>query len=307
MFFTSLIALALHAGPADAQLARTFLSANGSDSNTCARAAPCRTLQVAHNKTNAGGEINVLDPAGYGAVTIDKSISIVNEGVGSAGILVTGGGTGITINGGVNDKINLRGLIIEGGGVGQHGIVFNAGKSLTIENCVIRNMTNDGIQFLPTASSSLAVSNSFVADNGNIGIIVYPNGSGAATAEFNRVEVYNSGNQGILVAGGTSNGSVTATIADSVAARNANSGFLVTLPGAASVSLMVARSVSSNNGTGISSNGGANATVRAVQSIITGNNFGWSTTSGGVFLSYGDNAIDGNADDGGIPPLVSKR
>jgi hypothetical protein len=79
------------------------------------------------------------------------------------------------------------------------------------------------------------------------------------------------------------------------------------LPGAASVSLMVARSVSSNNGTGISSNGGANATVRAVQSIVTGNGFGWSTTSGRDFPELRDNAVDGNTDDGGIPPLVSKR
>jgi hypothetical protein len=89
--------------------------------------------------------------------------------------------------------------------------------------------------------------------------------------------------------------------------RNANSGFSRYLAGRGISSLMVARSVSSNNGSGISSNGGANATVRAVQSIVTGNGFGWSTTSGGIFLSYGDNAFDGNTDDRGIPPLVSKR
>src|SRR5262245_11327588 len=101
---------------------RSFISANGSDANPCTPPLPCRTLQAAHNNTTAGGEINMLDPAGYGTVNITKAISIVNDGVGSAGILVPASGTGITINAGATDKINLRGLIIEGAGIGATGI-----------------------------------------------------------------------------------------------------------------------------------------------------------------------------------------
>jgi hypothetical protein len=77
------LALGRLAAPAQAQLARTYVSAaSGNDANDCNRLTPCRTFQAAHNATLANGEITVLDPGGYGAVTITKSISIVNDGVG---------------------------------------------------------------------------------------------------------------------------------------------------------------------------------------------------------------------------------
>src|SRR5262249_9205842 len=81
--------------PAPAQLARTFVSAaTGGDLNNCDRPTPCRTFQRAHDQTLANGEISVRDPGGYGAVTITKAIGIINDGVGQAGVLVSGGGTG---------------------------------------------------------------------------------------------------------------------------------------------------------------------------------------------------------------------
>jgi len=98
-----LFALCLPAGPAQAQLARTFVSAaNGNDNNDCGRPTPCRTFQSAHDKTLAGGEITVVDPGGYGAVMITKAISIINDGVGEAGMLVSGGLNGITISAGAS-------------------------------------------------------------------------------------------------------------------------------------------------------------------------------------------------------------
>src|SRR5437763_8402706 len=97
----------LHAAPAQGQT-RMFVAAQGSDSNACSFAAPCRTFQHAHDTVAAGGEIDVLDPAGYGAVTISKSISI--QGHGYAGITAaTPGGSGITVAVGAiaTDKVNL--------------------------------------------------------------------------------------------------------------------------------------------------------------------------------------------------------
>src|SRR5262245_44935120 len=94
------VAAALQSAPAQALNTRSFISANGLDTNACTRTAPCRTLQKAHDETNSGGEISLLDPGGYGTVTITKAISIVNDGVGSTGILVPSAGTGITINAG---------------------------------------------------------------------------------------------------------------------------------------------------------------------------------------------------------------
>ena len=117
---------------------RTFVSGTGTDSGTCTRAAPCKTFAFALTQTAAGGEIDVLDPAGYGAVTITKAISIVNDGVGVAAIGVSSGNA-ITINAGANDSVHLRGLTIEGLGSGLSGILFNSGANLAIENCVIRN------------------------------------------------------------------------------------------------------------------------------------------------------------------------
>src|SRR5262245_51520252 len=110
----------MHVGPAQAQLARTFVSAAiGNDANDCNRLTPCRTFQGAHDKTLANGEITVLDPGGYGAITINKAISIINDGVGEAGMLVSGGVNGVTINGGANDKVSLRGITIKGIGFGS--------------------------------------------------------------------------------------------------------------------------------------------------------------------------------------------
>ena len=309
LLVASLLALGLFAAPAQALNNRSFVSANGLDTNNCQRPTPCRTLAFAITQTNAGGEINMLDPAGYGAVTITKSISIVNDGVGSAGILVPAGGTGIIVNAGATDAVNLRGLIIEGAGVGQIGISFSAGKSLTIENCVIRNLASNGIDFHPLVSSRLAVTGTLVAENGAAGIFVAPTGSGITVkATFTRVELYNNrGEAGLTVTGFASTGTIDATATDSVAAGNADRGFLVAAgAGEAATSLMLVSSVAANNGTGIHAEGTV-ATLRVAQSTITGNTSGWLSTFSGVVLSYGDNYINGNTGGETPPTLIAKR
>src|SRR5215475_12064239 len=179
VLFGTLIALAISSAPAHAQNARSFVSGLGNDANApnCSRTAPCRTFQVAHDSTLASGEISVLDPGSYGAVTITKSISIINDGVGEAGALVSGGLNGININAGANDRISLRGLTVKGIGFGGgNGIVFSTGRFLSVENCVIRAMTGTsvnqfigyGIIFNPSSDAELNVSNTVTFDNGVI-------------------------------------------------------------------------------------------------------------------------------------------
>src|SRR5881296_1387534 len=104
------------AGTAHAQATRTWVSGVGDDANPCSRTAPCKTFAGAISKTAAKGEINVLDPGGFGAVTITKSISIEAVGV-IAGVLVSGTNA-IVINALPTDVIVLRGLTIEGLGTG---------------------------------------------------------------------------------------------------------------------------------------------------------------------------------------------
>src|ERR1700732_3223523 len=98
----ALLACGLSAAPAQAGPNRTWVSGHGTDSGACTRAAPCATFAFALTQTAFGGEIDVLDPGGYGPVTITKAISIVNDGVGTAGIRV-GSGNGVTINAGASD------------------------------------------------------------------------------------------------------------------------------------------------------------------------------------------------------------
>jgi hypothetical protein len=309
---TLVLAATLPITSARAQLARSFVSAAcGSDSNLCTRNSPCRSFQRAHDLTDPGGEIDTLDPGGYGIVTITKSISIVS-GLGEAGVLVPSAQTGITINAGPSDVVNLRGLLVEGASVGATGIRFLAGSALNIEKCVVRNLTADGIDFLPNSSvsinkaSNLAVSDSYVANTFN-GIDVAPTGSGIVTATFNRVEVYNS-SFGYLIDGSGSSGTVNAVATDSVAGNNGFNGFSATSqatgPAPAPTSLTVVRSTAIENGWGLNADNGA--TIRVGQSTIVGNFNGWLANLGTV-QSYGDNRIDGNQSHNSAPPTIQSK
>jgi hypothetical protein len=162
----------LCAVPAHALPTRTWVSGKGTDAGACTVTAPCRTFAFALTQTNAGGEIDVLDPAGYGAVTIAKAINIVNDDVGVAGIQTAPGANGVTINAGANDSVHLRGLTIEGLGSGAAGIQFNTGGNLAIENCVIRNFRIAGINISPHHNEHFSVSNTIASNNPGDGILV---------------------------------------------------------------------------------------------------------------------------------------
>src|ERR1700755_302562 len=82
----------LYAAPAQAQASRTWVSGVGDDVNPCSRTAPCKTWAGAISKTAEGGEIDPLDPAGYGTLTITKAI-VIDGG--------TGSGWGSTLSAGV--------------------------------------------------------------------------------------------------------------------------------------------------------------------------------------------------------------
>ena len=151
-------------GAAQAQATRTWVSGVGDDANPCSRTAPCKTFAGAISKTAAGGEIDCLDPGGFGALTVTKAITIAAEGGGEGGVLVSGT-NGITVAAGANDFVILRGLQIDGIGTGLAGVKFNSGKVLEIENSTIRNFnaaspSGYGVQFTPsTGTSQLLISN----------------------------------------------------------------------------------------------------------------------------------------------------
>jgi hypothetical protein len=290
--------------PATAQT-RVFVAAQGSDGNPCTFAAPCRTFQHAHDTVTAGGEIDVLDPAGYGAVTISKPISI--QGHGFSGVSVGTGATGIVINAAAGNVVNLSGLIIEGSGVGSIGIQFNTGKTLTIQNTFVRNLTTDGIRFFPNQStaSSLVVKDTLVANVGITGIVIQPSGGGAVSTIFNRVESNNNAN-GIFLDGEFTAAAMTATATDCVAFGNSNVGFQMNSFVSPGGRFMLVGSVASNNGTGIIAGGGA-TTIILGATTVTGNANGWQILSGDQLLSYEDNRIDGNGANQGPPNPISNK
>jgi hypothetical protein len=289
----ALLAGGLSAVPAQAGPNRTWVSGMGTDGGACTRAAPCKTFAFALTQTAAGGEIDVLDPAGYGTVTITKAISIVNDGVGVAAIGASSG-NGITINAGPTDSVHLRGLTIEGIGGAVDGIQFNAGGNLAIENCVVRGFTNAGISISPSTSSSFVVSNTIASNNGGAGIFVEPNGSAAVTGVLSEVKANNNGiGITVIVGSKTLGASGNITIVDSEASNNSGGLQVSSLSGTAATAVMLRNVVASNN---INFGLGAvvNAILRVAHSVVTGNGVGVITTFGGIINSYGDNDIDGN-------------
>ena len=128
---------------ANAQATRTWVSGVGDDANPCSRTAPCKTFAGAISKTAAKGEISVLDPAGFGALTITKSITVNGDGT-LAGIL-SANVSGIIINAGATDVVTIRNLSINGAGTGLNGIRWIAGKALHVENCKISGIGNNTV------------------------------------------------------------------------------------------------------------------------------------------------------------------
>jgi hypothetical protein len=177
-----LLALALPAS-ASAQATRTWVSGVGDDANPCSRTAPCKTFAGAISKTANGGEINCLDPGGFGGLTITKSLTIkchYTEG----GALVAGT-NGIVVNATANDKVTLKGLDINGaGGAGGaaptslSGIKVLSAKRVTIIDTEIYQFKS-GLTVAPTsAGTRVVVARSHIHNNG-IGVITAP-GSNAA-------------------------------------------------------------------------------------------------------------------------------
>ena len=149
-----LVAVGLAPLPSHAGNQRTFVSANGVDTNPCSLAAPCRTFGIALGQTNAGGEIVVLDSGGYGSTSINKAVSIVvPQGI-YAGVSVFAATDGFVISAGPTDEVVLRGLTINNQG-GNNGIVFNTGAALYVESCTIRGFTGGSMGSLWRPGTSL--------------------------------------------------------------------------------------------------------------------------------------------------------
>ncbi len=165
------LALIISAGSANAQATRTWVSGVGDDANPCSRTAPCKTFAGSISKTAAGGEINCLDPGGFGAVTIIKSISIICE-TGTAGVLVSGT-NGIVVNlPNTTDMVMLQGLDIQGVGTGINGVNMIGNGVVVVRKCIINGFTLNGVNVNGPNGARATIEDSFISKNA-VGVQVH--------------------------------------------------------------------------------------------------------------------------------------
>jgi hypothetical protein len=292
--FVCLLVIAVVSAPAQAQATRTWVSGVGDDANPCSRTAPCKTFAGAISKTATGGEINVLDPGGFGGVTITKSITISSEGF-EAGVLVSGTNA-VVINATSTSDVVLRGLDFEGLGTGLVGIkVLGALRSLHVEKCTINAFRGTNGSGIEVATSVAGTTNVYIKDtivrgNGQGtggGVFINPTGSAVVKASLDNVRMENN-----FTFGFKSQGTSSSQVANSVAAGNTGAGMSV-FNGAAS--LNINHSMIANNGTGITC---SNGTMRLGHSGVYGNTAALSVAGANCF-SFGNNTSDAVL----VPPL----
>ena len=297
--FATAVTLGITAAPAQAQATRTWVSGVGNDVNPCSRTAPCKTFAGAISKTAAGGEINCLDPGGFGAVSIIKSMTIscpYTEGGALAG------GNGITVNLPLTtDTVVIRGLDIFGVNPPTHGIRFINRGTLHVEDTVIRrfNAANSfGISFQPSGAGNLFMRNVTITSNGSGatggGINIQPTGaSGNARVLIENSSVLNNANQAIRLdtTGNTSPSGVQVHIEDSRFGGSAN-GLVVNTPvGTTFAGANVNESTFTNVFGNVLSVNGSAAVIKIGRSSITNGGTPTVIAGGGSIRSYGDNDV----------------
>ncbi len=184
-----------------AQATRTWVSGVGDDVNPCSRTAPCKAFAGAISKTAVGGEINVIDAGGFGAVTVTKSITI--DGSGAMASILGAGTTAITINipATASDArtVRIRGLAINGAGTGLQGIKVISASKVTIENSVLDGFTADGIA-VAGSGAQVFVKNTTIRNNAGAGINI---GAGGSQVAISDVSLLFNGSALTTAAGGT--------------------------------------------------------------------------------------------------------
>ena len=192
-FFPRIIMLlisTLIAAATFSQATRTWVSGVGDDVNPCSRTAPCKTFAGAISKTATGGEISVLDPGGYGAVTVSKSMTI--DGKAEQASILASGTNGIIINAGIDGVVTIRNISINGGGTGINGIRILAAKSVFIEDCTLAGFTQKGIEITTTTPCTVTLNNVTI-HNATDGIAVTNEGGSVIISDCRFQTVSNAG------------------------------------------------------------------------------------------------------------------
>jgi hypothetical protein len=276
---------------AQAQATRTWVSGVGDDVNPCSRTAPCKTYAGAISKTAAGGEISTLDPGGFGAVTITKSITIEGTKGQGYGSILASGTNGVNVNDSASGSPNtiivtLRNLSINGAGttLGTHGISMSSGKTLNVEDCQIQNFSQNGINVAMTVglATSVNVRNTTFTNVGNGVRLSSTAGGSFVSATLDKTSAV--GNTGVRL-----DANAIAEVKDSTITF-AGTGVGIAGSGARA---NIINSTIVHCTTGISV--AAGGTGRLAHSSIIDNVTGVSFSGGGTVRTFGDNNFDGNS------------
>jgi hypothetical protein len=298
------LACSLATAPAHAR-ARVFVASYGNDENPCTFGSPCKTFQQAVNVVDPGGEVTAIDSAGFGPITIGKSVTITSPPGVEAGIVPTPGGVGVAINNAAStDTIVLRGLTLQGGGSGQDGIVATTGN-IEIVDCAIRGFTTVGIraQNLQSAQMSVTILNTLVADT--YGGIQLETQYSTMLVAMDGVKLNNNSYVGITM--GANNGfALEVSIANSRIDNAGAFGFYAN-GSAPTTAIAYLRNVTiTQTPTGINLNGGSVIYLSQVQQQIF---FGFTNVAGIKFVGTGNvafsdntNHIQGSLDGGSLTP-----
>ncbi len=289
----SILCCLLVATSLSAQATRTWVSGVGDDVNPCSRTAPCKTFAGAISKTAACGEISVLDPGGYGAVTITKSITIDGSGTHASILNSSVNGVLVSITNAADSckTVILRELSINGAGpvgtfTGLNGIrqISSVDVALHVEHVDISHQTQRGIDINPTTTSRTFLKDVDIRHTTLDGIEVRPSAGQLAKLAATNVRARQSAASGLKL---TNNASVR--VNDSHFEGNANG---VNVVANTVFSMFVETVMSNNTGTGLIN--GSTATTLIDGCSISGNNTGILNNTGGNVISFANSAIAGN-------------
>jgi len=299
----SLFCAALLAGfstGAFAQATRTWVSGVGDDVNPCSRTAPCKTFAGAISKTAAGGEISVLDPGGFGAVTITKGMTI--NGTGTLAGILSAGTFGVQVNDSASASPNtavviLRDISINGAGTGTFGVRVISGKTVMLDHCWIygiNSATGRGIDVAVTNTLNLKVINSVIENVAEDGI--HLNSSAAqVNAMISNTEIMNCGGDGIEAANNVRAGVSNSRIfLDGNGIRTTGSNNVFNLD-----DLFISQC-------GVAIQASGLCTIRVSDSIIAQNTTGISP-NGGAIDSFQGNSLAGNTTPGTFSSTTNKQ
>jgi hypothetical protein len=247
---------------AQGQASRTWVSGVGDDANPCSRTAPCKTFAGAISKTAANGKINCLDPGGFGAVTITKSLEI--DCLQFPGGILNAGVNGVNVSVNAGSKVILRGIEIHGGGTGLNGVNIVVPSTVMLDKCFITAQTGNGVIVnVSTGLAQVYITDTIITQT-NRGVFLATTATGAVSGSIVNAGIFTTGLSGVE----TSGNGIFASVDRSTIAN------LTT-------------------GSGVHTSSG-NGQVNVSNSVIFGNSFGIRTVGAGSIIRISNNSLAAN-------------